>query len=86
MGGPIDAIQHILSKGYRCARIFGFLHPNSKLIPLVQLIKRVVPPPPQPRPAIRCKCCGGMMKIVRTRIKTFTHRLRILASNGEMAT
>ena len=79
-------LQHILPKGYRRARNFGFLHPNSKLIPLVQLIKRVVLPPPQPRPVIRCKCCGGVMKIVRTRIKIFTHRLRTLASNREMAT
>ncbi len=78
-------LQHVLPKGYRRARNFGFLHPNSKLIPLVQLIKRVVLPPPQPRPVIRCKCCGGVMKIVRTRIKPFTHRLRTLASNREMA-
>jgi len=79
-------LQHILPKGYRRARNFGFLHPNSKLIPLVQLIKRVVLPPPQPRPVIRCKCCGGVMKIVRTRIKIFAHRLRTLASEREMAT
>jgi hypothetical protein len=62
-------LQHILPKGYRRARNFGFLHPNSKLVQLVQLIKRVVIPPPKPRPTIRCKCCGGIMKIVRTRIK-----------------
>ena len=78
-------LQHILPKGYRRARNFGFLHPNSKLIPLVQLIKRVVLPLQQPRPASRCKCCGGEMKIIRTRIKTFIHRSRTLASNGEMA-
>ena len=78
-------LQHILPKGYRRARNFGFLHPNSKLIPLVQLLKRVVLPPPQPRPAIRCKCCGGVMKIIRTRIKTFIQRLRTSASNRETA-
>ena len=78
-------LQHILPKGYRRARNFGFLHPNSKLILLVQLRKRVVLPLQQSRPAIRCKCCGGVMKIIRTRIKTFTHRLRTLASNREMA-
>lgn len=76
-------LQHILPKSYRRARNFGFLHPNSKLIPLVQLLKRVVLPPPQPRPAIRCKCCGGVMKIIRTRIKTFINRLRTSASNWE---
>lgn len=37
-------LQHILPKGYRRARNFGFLHPNSKLIPMVQLRKRVVLP------------------------------------------
>ena len=78
-------LQHILPKGYRRARNFGFLHPNSKLIPLVQLLKRVVLPTPQPRPAIRCKCCGGTMKIIRTRIKTFTERLRTSASTRETA-
>ena len=78
-------LQHILPKGYRRARNFGFLHPNSKLIPLVQLIKRVVLPAPQPRPAIRCKCCGGTMKIIRTRIKTFTQRSCTSASNRETA-
>ncbi|EQD80343.1 putative transposase, partial [mine drainage metagenome] len=34
-------LQHILPKGYRRARNFGFLHPNSRLVQLVQLIKRV---------------------------------------------
>lgn len=76
-------LQHILPKGYRRARNFGFLHPNSKLVTLVQLLKRVALPPPQPRPAIRCKCCGGTMKIIRTRIKTFTRRSRTSASNRE---
>ena len=78
-------LQHILPKGFRRARNFGFLHPNSKLIPLVQLLKRVVLPPSQPRPVIRCKCCGGTMKIIRTRIKAFTKRLRTSASNRETA-
>jgi hypothetical protein len=78
-------LQHILPKGYRRARNFGFLHPNSKLIPLLQLFKRIVLPAPQPRPAIRCKCCGGTMKIVRTRIQTFTQRSRTSASNRETA-
>src|SRR3989338_209085 len=77
-------LQHILPKGYRRARNFVFLHPNSKLIPLVQLRKRVVLPTPQPRPAIRCKCCGGVMKIIRTRIKIFIKRLRTPASDREM--
>jgi hypothetical protein len=69
-------LQHVLPKGFRRARNFGFLHPNSGLVKLVQLLKRVVVLPPQIRPAVRCKCCGGVMKIVRTRIPTLTRQLR----------
>ena len=65
-------LQHILPKGYRRARNFGFLHPNSKLVTRLQLThlrRRISLPPAQPRPSIRCACCGGVMRIVRTRIK-----------------
>ncbi len=59
-------------------------HPNSKLIPLVQLIKRVVLPTAT-RPVIRCKCCGGVMKILSVPVgKIFAHRLRTLRQNGLM--
>lgn len=78
-------LQHILPKGYRRACNFGLLHPNSKLIALVQLLKRIVIPPPQLRPTIRCKCCGGVMKIIRTRITTGISRLRMAASDRETA-
>ena len=61
-------LLHILPKGFRRARNFGFLHPNSKLVKLVQLIKQVVVPPPRPRPAVSCTCCGKPMRIVRTRV------------------
>ena len=47
-------------------------HPNSKrLIHLVQVLLKLAPRPiaPDVRPALRCPCCGGEMKIVRTRIK-----------------
>jgi len=69
-------LQHVLPKGFRRARNFGFLHPNSGLVRLVQWLKRVVVPPPQIRPTVRCKCCGGVMKIVRTRIPTLARQLR----------
>lgn len=69
-------LQHVLPKGFRRARNFGFLHPNSKLVRLVQLLKRVVVLPPQARPTVRCSCCGGEMKIVRTRIPTLARQLR----------
>ncbi|MBI5659670.1 MAG: transposase [Nitrosomonadales bacterium] len=61
-------LLHILPKGFRRARNFGFLHPNSRLVKLVQLIKRVVVPP-RPRPAVDCTCCGKPMRVVRTRVR-----------------
>lgn len=66
-------LQHVLPKGFRRARNFGFLHPNSKrLIALLQVLLRFVPPTAadciKPRAPIVCPCCGAPMQIVRTRI------------------
>ena len=67
-------LQHVLPRGFRRARNYGFLHPNSKtLIKLIQLLLNFDPkrwlPQRKPRPQIRCQCCGGLMMIVATRIK-----------------
>jgi len=78
-------LLHILPKGFRRACNFGFLHPNSKLVKLVQLIKRVAIPPPQPRPAVSCACCGKAMRIVRTRVKCEVNISRGLAPDRETA-
>ena len=66
-------LQHVLPKGFRRARNFGFLHPNSKR--LISLLKLLVfkPPPSAPNPArsrpqLLCTCCGAPMVIVRRRI------------------
>jgi hypothetical protein len=66
-------LQHVLPRGFRRARNFGFLHPNSKrLIALLQLLvfKRVAAAPeaPAPRPQWLCSCCGAPMVVVRRRI------------------
>lgn len=66
-------LQHVLPKGFRRARNFGFLHPNSKrLIALLKLVLKIAPHPVQawvkPRPALRCPCCGEAMQIVRRRM------------------
>ena len=66
-------LLHILPKGFRRARNFGFLHPNCKLVKLVQLIKRVFVPPPQPRPVPACPCCGKPLRIARTRVKSMLY-------------
>lgn len=64
-------LQHVLPKGFRRSRNYGFLHPNSKLLKQIQLITQVYinTIKPKPRAPISCSCCGGIMKIVETRIK-----------------
>ena len=63
-------LQHILPKGFRRARNYGFLHPNSKLVKWVQWIKKVLVPPPKPRPVVACPCCGNPLRILLTRVKS----------------
>jgi hypothetical protein len=66
-------LQHVLPKGFRRTRNFGFLHSNSKRVlallqellrlnPIKILVERAL------RPTIKCPCCGGAMRIVKTRI------------------
>ena len=66
-------LQHVLPKGFRRSRNFGFLHPNCKrMIALLKLLvfKQPAAPPtlPAPRPQLLCTCCGAPMVIVRRRI------------------
>jgi len=62
-----------LPKGFRRARNFGFLHPNAKrLITLLQVSLKFQPaaPPAKARAPILCPCCGAVMRIVKTRIRS----------------
>lgn len=66
-------LQHVLPKGFRRARNFGFLHPNSKrLLALLQVVLKVMPVDLstwlKPRPPLLCTCCGAPMRIVRRQI------------------
>lgn len=68
-------LQHVLPKGFRRARNFGFLHPNCKrLIALLHVLLRFNPGRAsnwvKERAPILCACCGAVMKIVRTRIRS----------------
>ena len=68
-------LQHVLPKGFRRARNFGFLHPNCKrLIALLHLLLRFVPGQTmawfKQRAPILCTCCGAVMVIVKTRIRS----------------
>lgn len=71
-------LQHVLPKGFRRARNYGFLHPNSKrLIALLRLLVfrscgkapvEVAHTTKSERPKLLCRCCGAAMAIVRRRI------------------
>jgi hypothetical protein len=66
-------MRHVLPKGFRKTRCYGFLHPCSKkVIKLLQLILRFNPAKMlkklKPKAEIVCTCCGAKMKIVRTMI------------------
>ena len=68
-------LQHVLPKGFRRARNFGFLHPNCKrLIALLHLILKFDPARTlawiKPRAPFLCSCCGAVMTIVKTRIRS----------------
>ena len=68
-------LQHVLPKGFRRARNFGFLHPNCKpLIALLHLLLKFDPGQTmawfKERAPIVCTCCGAVMVIVKTRIRS----------------
>ena len=74
-------LQHVLPKGFRRARNFGFLNPNCKrLIALVQVLLKFVPSVASAWIKVRapmvCPCCGAGMVIVRTGIRPLNSPVR----------
>lgn len=71
-------LQHVLPKGFRRSRNYGFLHPNKKaLIALLHLVLRIAPrpsAPPMSRPAFPCPFCGKPMRVIRRRIAAAVRR------------
>jgi len=60
-------LQHVLPKGFRRVRDYGFLHGNSKkILHLIQLILHVMIKgfKPRPRPVFKCPCCKSPMIIL----------------------
>jgi hypothetical protein len=60
-------LQHVLPKGFRRVRDYGFLHGNAKkLLSLVQLLLQVLIQTcaARPRPAFMCPKCQAPMKII----------------------
>ena len=66
-------LQHVLPKGFRRSRDYGFLHSNCKaMIQLLQYLFRYLlrpSPAKSKKPPILCKACGGMMAIIAIRLK-----------------
>ena len=82
-------LQHVLPKGFRRARNFGFLHPNCKrLIALLHVLLKFAPGQAltwvKQRAPILCPCCGAVMTIVKTQLRSlFSGPLPIpLAAQG----
>ena len=68
-------LQHVLPKGFRRARNFGFLHPNCKrLIVLLHVVLKYAPGCSlawvKARAPMLCTCCGAVMAIVKTRLRS----------------
>lgn len=77
-------LQHVLPKGFRHARAYGFLHPNRKqLIALLHVLLRRAAPTPAPlraRPAMRCPCCQAPMRVIRARMRPGAPPLAAIAN------
>lgn len=66
-------LRHVLPKGFRRARHFGFLHPNCKRwVVLIHYRLDFNPislkPKAKPRPPLVCPLCGAKMEIIATRL------------------
>jgi hypothetical protein len=60
-------LQHVLPKGFRRVRDFGFLHGNAKyLLRVIQLALGIIGIPSTlgKRPRLTCPCCGQAMLII----------------------
>jgi hypothetical protein len=80
-------LQHVLPKGFRRARNFGFLHPNCKrLIALLHVLLKFAPAQAiawfKQRAPILCTCCGAVMVIVKTRIRSVFSGIMPIALEG----
>jgi hypothetical protein len=57
-------LQHVLPKGFRRTRDYGFLHGNCKrLIQRLHRLLRVCLPKPKEKPSLCCKQCGGVVTL-----------------------
>jgi len=59
-------VQHVLPKGFRRLRDYGFLHGNAKkLLKLVQMVLQVmIQACSRPRPVFKCPLCQSPMRVL----------------------
>lgn len=60
-------LQHVLPRGFRRVRDYGFLHGNAnKILGLIQLLLhvKILYPKPRPRPTFKCSLCQAAMVII----------------------
>lgn len=60
-------LRHVLPKGFRRARDYGFLHGNAKrTLGRIQLMLNIIPPPPptRHRAAFCCPDCGAKLAVI----------------------
>ncbi len=60
-------MQHVLPKGFRRTRDYGFLHGNAKtLLSIVQWVLKVArtPTPAKHKSVLRCPHCAGPMVVI----------------------
>jgi len=65
-------LQHVLPKGFRRVRDFGFLHGNArKILRLIQLLLHAKLPIPseKPRPIYRCPACCAEMNVIAVAVR-----------------
>lgn len=69
-------IQHVLPKGFRRARDYGFLHGNAKALRenVRQVLQGAIPQNIQTeKTKPRCSCCGGIMHVVEVFVRPPYH-------------
>ncbi len=83
-------LKHILPRGFRRARNYGFLHPNSKTkIKLLQLQFKIDPlkwlAKIKERAGLCCPCCGGNMFISGRQISLIEQRPAYFSTHLKIA-
>ncbi|MEN9847410.1 MAG: hypothetical protein RL368_150, partial [Pseudomonadota bacterium] len=59
-------MQHVLPRGFRRVRDYGFLHANAKRLLLqVQLVLGVTPAAASAKKPMHCRFCKGIVKVVQ---------------------